>query len=325
MSQKKRTGVIQPLPGIGDMIWYLPALKAIAAAAPDGKITLFTRPSAQAGAVLGAEPLLNDVVALPSKRRGIMAALPNFFHTWRALVKSRPERLFILHQSGRYRMAAKLAGIREIIAYPPALARSKEDGWKKSLSFLKQKGIPVAESQSRLAVDPAALAVVQQRYAAHPQPWFIIAPGASTAERLWPTERFAFCAKALAESTSGTVFLIGGSGEAERIKELLTLCSNADRLVPVIGLPFNEVMGLISLSTGLFGNDSGPANVAAALGRPAFPLCGTSTPPLHSPNLHFILPDLPPEAGSGMERISAQHALDTMRHVRSGTADRAPS
>lgn len=49
-----RTGVIQPLPGIGDMIWFQPALASIAEASPEGKIILFTKVSTQAAALFPA-------------------------------------------------------------------------------------------------------------------------------------------------------------------------------------------------------------------------------------------------------------------------------
>jgi len=68
----------------------------------------------------------------------------------------------------------------------------------------------------------------------------------------------------------------------------------------------------MACSVCLLGNDSGPANVAAALGRPSYALCGGVLPPHHSPDFHFIEPDLPSDHGKGMERISAQHALNTM-------------
>ena len=153
---------------------------------------------------------------------------------------------------------------------------------------------------------------MRQRFVQYPQPWIVVAPGASTGARLWPEERFSFCADALIEKTGGTVFLIGAPNEKARVDAVLSHCRNAEKTVSVVGLPFDQVMGLIACSACLLGNDSGPANVAAALGRLAFPLCGTSTPPLHSPNMHLIMPDLPPESGEGMERISAQHALDVV-------------
>lgn len=35
--------VIQPLPGIGDMIWHLPHIHAIAAASPNGQVDILTK------------------------------------------------------------------------------------------------------------------------------------------------------------------------------------------------------------------------------------------------------------------------------------------
>ena len=40
---KGGTLIVQPLPGIGDTIWHLPHYKAIARAAPNGRITLLTK------------------------------------------------------------------------------------------------------------------------------------------------------------------------------------------------------------------------------------------------------------------------------------------
>ena len=308
-----RTGVIQPLPGIGDMIWYLPALKAIAAATQDGKITLFTKASSQTGAVLGAESFIERVVALPAGNRGAIGGGGNFLATWRALARNRPDRLFILHQSPRYRWAARLAGIREIIAYAPALARSKENGWVKSLSFLREQKIPVATPHSELAVAPGAIEAARERFHAYPQPWFVIAPGASTESRLWEEKRFAACADAWVEEKGGTLFLTGSPREAARLNAIHALCHQQAHIVVVTDLGFDQIMGLMVWSTGLLGNDSGPVNVAAALGRPAFALCGVSKPALHSPHLHLITPDLPPEQGTGMQGISVPHVLSVLR------------
>lgn len=294
------------------MIWHLPALNAIAAAAPDSKITLFSTKSAQADTLFRVDPMISHVITLPLLRRGATGILPNYFRTWRTLIRERPDRLYILHKSFRYRLTARLAGIREIIAYPSTQTRTKEDGWKKSLSFLKRLGIPVSKTTPQLAVNPLAIAAMRLRFMAYPQPWLIIAPGASTATRIWPSERFAFCADALLDATHGTVFLIGSRQESELITVIQRLCRNVDKIIPLAGLDLDQVMGLIACSTCLLGNDSGPANVAAALGRIAFPLCGVSTPPQHSPNLHLIMPDLPTELAIGMDGISAQHALNVM-------------
>ncbi|MEN3381162.1 MAG: hypothetical protein V7608_1206, partial [Hyphomicrobiales bacterium] len=42
------TAVIQVKQGIGDVIWHLPFIRAIAAATPEGAVTFLTLPSTQA-------------------------------------------------------------------------------------------------------------------------------------------------------------------------------------------------------------------------------------------------------------------------------------
>jgi heptosyltransferase-2 len=308
-----RTGVIQPLPGIGDMIWYLPALRAIAGAAPDQAVILFTRDSVQAKSLFSVEPMIAEVINLPRKRRGFLSALPNFFLTWRMLRSARPDRLFILHQSSRYRFAARLAGIKDIITYPRELAYSKANGWEKSLSFLKHIGLAPASPYSQLSADPALIELMKRHYHDHPKPWMIVMPGASDSSRLWPADRFSFCINQLLQKTQGTLFLVGRQNEAEHLSKIQRLSAHKDKIIMLTNMSFDHVMGLISCCDFLLGNDSGPANAAAALGRPAFALCGISEPPVHSPNLHLIRPDLSTDQAAGMERISATHVMTVLR------------
>ena len=50
------TAVIQVKPGIGDVIWHLPFIRAIAAATPGGTVTFFAPPSSAVKELLAAEP-----------------------------------------------------------------------------------------------------------------------------------------------------------------------------------------------------------------------------------------------------------------------------
>jgi heptosyltransferase-2 len=313
MTNKKpiTTAVIQPLPGIGDMIWLLPALQALAAHAPDGKLTLFAKASSLANKVLADEAWVSHIVYLP-KARGIAAIVPNFIKTWWALVRNRPDQIYILHQSTRYRLAAKCAGIENIFSYPQDLAKSKLYGWKKSLAFLEQLKIPVANKSSQLHIKPEKIAAARQQFATYPEPWFIVSPGSSEPERCWPVERFSTCVDALIDVSGGTVFLTGAPNEAERVHTVHGLCSDKAKTIEAAGLPFEQFMGLIACSKAVLGNDSGPINIAAALGIPAFVLCGITAPALHSPYLIIVKPDLPPEAGNGMQRISADYVTGIM-------------
>jgi len=285
-----RTGVIQPLPGIGDMIWLLPALRAIAEAAPDGKITLFTRATAQAPSLFRNEPWVERVVALPVNKRGFLSFVTNMLTIRRALREAMPDRLYVLHHSPRYVQAAKLSGVKEVLGYTPAVKKIIDTGWARSLAFLQEIGVAVADPYSRLSVAEETRRAVADRFAGLARPWLVLAPGASNPERCWSPENFAAVADRLVERTGGTVFLIGAKSEADSIGRVEFLCKAAASVQAMVGQPLEEAMALMSLSDGLLGNDSGPANVAAALGRPAYALCGITQPARHSPLLHLILP-----------------------------------
>ena len=70
----QRIGVVQPLPGIGDMIWHLPHLRAIAAHAGCA-ITLITKPRSAAALISGT--INCDLIAWlppPSKLHDMLRA-----------------------------------------------------------------------------------------------------------------------------------------------------------------------------------------------------------------------------------------------------------
>src|SRR5580693_194118 len=54
--------VIQVKPGIGDVIWHLPFVRAVAAAAPGGKVAFLAPPSSRAQQLLAAEPGVAETI-----------------------------------------------------------------------------------------------------------------------------------------------------------------------------------------------------------------------------------------------------------------------
>ena len=54
--------VIQPKPGIGDVIWHLPFIRAIAAVSPGGQVTFLAPPTSGARELLAAEPAVAETI-----------------------------------------------------------------------------------------------------------------------------------------------------------------------------------------------------------------------------------------------------------------------
>src|SRR5579863_132855 len=72
MPDPRRVAVIQPLPGIGDMIWHLPHIRAVARwfGRP---VTLVAKPRSAADELFSGEQTIEDVLWLdrnPERRRG---------------------------------------------------------------------------------------------------------------------------------------------------------------------------------------------------------------------------------------------------------------
>ena len=72
------TLVVQPLQGIGDMIWQLPCIHAIAAACPEGAVTVLTKPRSRADRIFAADPAVSECLWLernPGRHDGALGLL----------------------------------------------------------------------------------------------------------------------------------------------------------------------------------------------------------------------------------------------------------
>jgi heptosyltransferase-2 len=105
------------------------------------------------------------------------------------------------------------------------------------------------------------------------------------------------------------VFLIGGPANAERAARLIAGSSGAPA-VNACDLAVVEAAALLRRGDVFVGTDSGPMNLAAAVGTPAFGMFG-ATPVLdHSKFIHAILPDDgPAPSPDGMRRITPGNVM----------------
>ena len=108
------SAVIQVKPGIGDVIWHLPFVRAIAAASPGGCVTFLAPPSSGAQELLAAEPSVAETLYFRHSgsqlRRGF-----NMLLLAAQLRHRRFQQIWILDRTLRPAVAATLAGIPERI------------------------------------------------------------------------------------------------------------------------------------------------------------------------------------------------------------------
>ena len=313
------TVVIQTKQGIGDVIWHLPFIRAIAATTPAGLVTFLTLPSTHGRELLAGEPCVAQT--LYYENRG--SELSRGLHLLRltALVRRlRPETVWILDRSARPAFAALAARVpkriglgfgaqRWFITNPGIDRKFYHDHPIEWLTALMEAmKIPLATDEPSLHVPPALTANVAQRHAAQPRPWIVLGIGSSAADKEWPEERWEAFITGLRHRTPGTIFLIGGPSFATRAGRLLQLAPAP--AVNACDLTIMEAAALLQLSDLFVGCDSGPLNLAAAVGTPAFGLFGSTPALTHSRFIHAIRPDdgrgVTPD---GMQRISPGVAL----------------
>lgn len=294
--------VYAPDRGIGDLMWHLPTFRAIAATTPEGQVVLAARPSSRAAEVLSVEPTISGVV-YARHFTGSLKGVKEVLDFWRICREVKPRAVWILEKIGRPAQAAWLAGVPERRGF--GLGHSSQEQWlrgpflpkamrpehrlTKLAAFEALHGLKVDSREPNLQLDPKAVAAVKARFGAkgegRPGPWLVLGVGASEPPRTWPAERFAAASQALADLFP-TVFWLGGPADAARIKPVIdaqpTVESGASRDVLACDLPLDQAAALIALSAGFLGNDSGPLNVAASVGRPAVGLMGTSPVPAYS-------------------------------------------
>jgi heptosyltransferase-2 len=309
------TAVIQVKQGIGDVIWHLPFIRAIAAASPEGAVTFLTLPSTQAKELLAAEPCVAEVMYFEHNGSEVQRA----FHLASLVQRLRArnfKRAWILDRTTRPAVAAKLAGIPERIGLGLGPQRwfitnagidqrhfhDMPIEWLRAL--MATMNVPLASTEPDLKLPPVLRDGIAARYAAHKRPWAVLALGGSHPAKDWPDEHWVTFLDTLRRRTAGSVFLIGGPANAARADALIARTAGAP-VVNACDLSIGQAAALLRLADLFVGPDSGPMNLAAAGGTPAFVLFG-STPVLdYSRFIHAIEPDDGlGRSSNGMTRIS---------------------
>lgn len=325
--------VIQPLPGIGDMVWHLPHLHALAAASPDGRVSILTKPRSQADRLLRADPAI-DRVFWVRRNPGPHDGLRGLFRL-AALIRSGGfRRVWVLHDSSRYLLAAWLAGVPERLGYGKGLqrllqtspVRLPKDGprhpFDKAHRLLELHGLHPEHYEPRLYVDQALGVRVGERYARAPQPWIAFGIGSSEAFKQWGQGRFAELARRVREQTDASVILVGGPGEADMARWIAAEAGGEpNRVFQATDLGIDETAALLSRCRLYVGNDTGVLNVAAAVGVQALGLFGGSPPLMHSRHIHALVPPggAPADCGEGdIARITVDAVLARMAELLAG-------
>ncbi len=327
--------MVQPLPGIGDMIWHLPHIRALAAAA-GRPVTLVTKPGSRADQIFAAEPSVGGFVWLrgsTSGRRGAHHVVADLWRLTAALRGGRFDAIVLLHHSRSLAAVAWLAGIprrhgygfgtQRLFLRPPFLdaAMLPVHPYGQATAWLAAAGLVPAEAEPVLPVAPAAAAAVRARLGDMAGQVVAIGIGSSEPRKQWGAASFAELAGRLRDAGWRNLILVGGAAEADLAADIRSRFGGD--LAAAIGWPLGELAALLAQAAFYVGNDTGAANMAAAVGTRSYCLFGATAPFDHSAR---IVPITPPggaiDPANGMRRITPAAVFDAI--TTGQRPDRAP-
>jgi len=306
------------------MIWHLPHLRALAAAA-GAPVTLIAKPRSAADQLLTAEPAVRDIIWLdrnPDGRRGRHDGLRGLLRLAAELRVRRFDAVVLLHHSVSLAAVTRLAGIRLRAGYGygaqrwllnrgPVMARSmlQRHQFQRATAWLHAAGIAMTDDEPILTISDAARQAVATRLAGVARPFVAIGIGASEPSRQWGAAGFATLIHGLRAMGWHRLVLLGGLAEVALAAEIRNLAGD-DGITVAIGWPLNQVAALLAEAAFYVGNNTGVMNMAAAVGIPTCALFGTT--PVFDHSRHIIPIASPPDPAAGddgMARITPAAVL----------------
>lgn len=249
---------------LGDVITGLPALRLLRTARPDHLVVLAT-PAAWAPLVARCDPAIE---VLPAGELEPLTGAP-----------AEPDLAIDLHGNGpASRDLLVPLRPRQLIAYASGSAtwRPVEHEVSRWCRLLRE-GLPAPDAP--VVGVPGILGAPPDR--AVPRVRTIVHPGAASASRRWPPERFAAVAMLLA-AAGHDVVVTGGPGE----DELAYRVAGAARVPCLTGLDLEELLALVGTARLAICGDTGIAHIAAAYEVPSVTLFGPVSPERWGPPRH---------------------------------------
>jgi heptosyltransferase-2 len=330
MPDARRVAVIQPLPGIGDMIWHLPHIRAVAgwAGCP---IRLVAKPRSAADELFADEQTIEDVLWLdrnPERRRGRHDGIGGFFGLVAALRECAFDTIVVMHHSRMLAAATFAARVPQRYGYgsgvqrvflnrPPFLTRATlaRHPYEQATAWLEAASIPMPDTEPSLSVSGVRRSAARQKLGTRTEPYIAIGIGTSEPYKQWGLERFVELSRAFLDAGWPRLVLAAGPAEtelADAIRERV-----GDHMSLAIGWKLGELAALLAEAAFYVGNDTGVMNLAAAVGVRTYGLFGAVPPFHHSSAIVPILPpDGRPDIPTGMARITAGAVLEAIKSDR---------
>ena len=308
--------VIQQRYGIGDMLIFLPYLKAIAQK-NNVKISLLAKKTSKSSELFTEENFLDEIINLDSTNDGISG----FFNLSKEIKKRKFDKIYIFNGSLRYKLIAIFAGIKSIYQYP--LFTSKDIIFQTAKVFTEQLVGKILSTEPNLLLKEEDVKSAKNTYRINEKTKnIVLGVSASGPTKRWDTEHYIKLATQLNQYKECKFFVAAGEDDfkiIDKIKKssINNICMTMEKL------SISNILNIIKNCNLYIGNDTGFMHMSAALGIKSIGIFTDSPAYAYSSYSENIIPIVPrgetvestTHDTLGKDRISLEEVVDKAKKI----------
>ncbi len=308
--------VVQQRYGIGDMLIFLPYLKALSEK-NNVKISLLAKKTSRSSELFKSENFLDEIIDLDSTKDGISG----FFNLSKEIKKRKFDKIYIFNGSLRYKLIAIFAGIKSIYQYP--LFTSKDIIFQTAKVFTEPLVGKILSTEPNLLLKEEDVREAKSTYRINEKTKnIVLGVSASGPTKRWGIENYINLATQLSQYKECKFFIAVGKNDSEIIDKIKksninTICMTMEKL------SISNILNIIKNCNLYIGNDTGFMHMSAALGIKSIGIFTDSPAYSYSGYSKNIIPIVPKgetiESTThdtlGKDRISLENVLETAKKV----------
>ena len=308
--------VVQQRYGIGDMLIFLPYLKALSEK-NNVKISLLAKKTSRSSELFKSETFLNEIIDLDSTNDGISG----FFNLSKEIKKRKFDKIYIFNGSLRYKLIAIFAGIKSIYQYP--LFTSKDIIFQTAKVFTEPLVGKILSTEPNLLLKDEDVRSAKKTYRINEKTKnIVLGVSASGPTKRWDIENYIKLATQLSQHKECKFFIAVGKDDLEIIDKIKksninTICMTMEKL------SISNILTIIKNCNLYIGNDTGFMHMSAALGIKSIGIFTDSPAYSYSGYSKNIIPIVPrgetikstTHDTLGKDKISLEDVLETAKKI----------
>jgi len=308
--------VVQQRYGIGDMLIFLPYLKALAEK-NNVKISLLAKKTSRSSELFKSENFLDEIISLDSTNDGISG----FLKLSKEIKKRKFDKVYIFNGSLRYKLLAIFSGIKSIYQYP--LFTSKDIIFQTAKIFTEPLVGKILSTEPNLLLKEEDVRNAKNTYKINKDKKnIVLGVSASGPTKRWDIEHYIKLATHLSKIKECKFFIAVGKNDLEIIDKIKkskinAICTTMEKL------PISNILTIIKNCNLYIGNDTGFMHMSAALGIKSIGIFTDSPAYSYSGYSKNIIPIVPrgetiestTHDTLGKDRISLEEVFKTAKKV----------